>query len=302
MLYTCEKCQKIFDKKFNYISHLKKKKPCISDINNKNINNNPENILNNPDIIQNMIKIIEDTINTNKIIDNTCPHCKKKFYHKGNVTKHIERKNCKVIKNDNHTQEMVKKMKEMIENNTNINITNNNIDNSTTNNNNINTTNNIQVNIYSAGKEDLSRLSHDDVIKICTSGTYYPIVAAEIIHCNKNYPEFQNFLISNLRSSTGLVYSNDNWISKSQDEILTNLMKIDKKHVSNLIKDLKVDNKLKVKLESTKQEIDDNECKEHQKPKIKEKLYNASKMVIKTKKTNDKILDDSKPDTSTPKK
>ena len=180
---------------------------------------------------------------------------------------------------------MMNKIKEMLFNNPQ-NITNNNTINNITN----NITNNIQVNIYSAGKEDLSRLSQEDILKICTSGTYYPIVAAEIIHCNKKYPEFQNFLISNLRSNTGLVFLNDTWISKDQDEILTNIMQIDKKHVTNLIKDLKVDNKLQVKLESTKQEIEDNENKEHQKPKIKSNLYNASKMIQKNKKNLDKNL------------
>lgn len=101
--------------------------------------------------------------------------------------------------------------------------------------------------------------------------------------------EFQNFLISNLRSNTGLVFINDNWVSKSQDKILSSLMHVDKKHVSDLMKDLKVDDKLQVKLESTKEEIDNNESKEHQKPKIRSKLYNASKMVNKNKKIKDKV-------------
>jgi Zn-finger nucleic acid-binding protein len=277
------------------MSHLKKKKPCVYDDTFPDIQNNPENIQNNPDLIQNMIKMVEDSLNTNEIIDNTCPHCKKKFFHKGNVNKHIEKKNCKVIKNKEKIDDRAKEMlKEMMENhfksniNTNINTTNNNITNNNTTNN-INNTQNIQVNIFSVGKEDLSRLSEEDILKICTSGTYYPIVAAQVIHCNKNYPEFQNFLISNLRSNTGLVYANDTWVSKSQDEILTNLMRIDKKHVSNLIKDIKVDDKLKVKLESTRDEIDTNEVKEHQKPKIREALYNASKMIGKNKKVKEKV-------------
>jgi hypothetical protein len=190
----------------------------------------------------------------------------------------------------------MKKIKELILNNTPLNVTNNinnttnNIDNSTTNNNTTNNTQNIQVNIFSAGKEDLSRLSQEDILRICTAGTYYPIVAAEVIHCNKNYPEFQNFLISNLRSATGLVYANDGWISKTHDELLTSLMRIDKKHVSSLIKDLTVDDKYKVKLESTRDEIDTNESKEHQKPKIKAALYNASKMIVKNKKVKEKTL------------
>jgi hypothetical protein len=217
------------------------------------------------------------------IKENICEFCNKEFSSKFNLNKH-QKGHCKQKKDHEQKKltelEMMTKLKEMFFNNPQ-NITNNNTINNITNN---NITNNIQVNIYSAGKEDLSRLSQEDILKICTSGTYYPIVAAEVIHCNKNYPEFQNVLISNLRSSTGLVFHNDNWISKTQDEILNSIMQIDKKHVSNLIKDLKVDNKLQIKLEATKDEIDTNEVKEHQKPKIKQKLYSASKMVIKNKK------------------
>jgi hypothetical protein len=80
---------------------------------------------------------------------------------------------------------------------------------------------------------------------------------------------------------------NDKWVTKSHDELLTNMMKVDKKHISTLIKDLEVDKKLKVKLESTQDEIDTNECKEHHKDKIKRKLYDASKMVTKNKKESE---------------
>jgi hypothetical protein len=219
-----------------------------------------------------------------------CEFCNKDFSTKFNLNKHLKG-HCKHKKDQEQKKltelEMMTKLKELFFNNqSNItNITNNNITNN-------NITNNIQVNIYSAGKEDLSRLSQEDILKICTSGTFYPIVAAEVIHCNKNYPEFQNFLISNLRSSTGLVFQNDNWISKTQDEILSNIMQIDKKHVSTLIKDLTVDTKLQIKLESTRDEVNSNESKGNQKPKIKRNLYNASKMILKNKKNLDKTIVD----------
>jgi len=182
--------------------------------------------------------------------------------------------------------EQQKKIEELShEKETNKNITVNN-----TNTNSNNTTNNV-INIYNVGKEDLSRLSKEEIIKICTSGTYYPLVAAEIIHCNEKYPEFQNFLITNLRSNDGLVRINDKWESKSQDEILSSLLKVDKNHVSSLMKNLEVDDKLQIKLESTKDEIDTNQSKEHQKEKIKRKLYNASKMIKKNKKIAEKVIE-----------
>ena len=263
-MFKCNNCNKIFTRKSNLENHNIKLFPCKK--------------------MEIITEITEDII---------CIHCNKLFSTKFNLNKHLKG-HCKIVKekekhitNDKENMIKLKEMfEEYIKNNT--NITNNNITNITNN----NITNNIQVNIVSAGKEDLSRLTQEEVIKICTSGTYYPIVAAELIHCNKNYPEFQNFLISNLRSNTGLVFINDNWISKTQDEILSNILQIDKNHVTNLIKDLKVDNKLQIKLESTKDEIKTNESKEHQKPKIKSKLYNASKMILKNKKNLDKLLID----------
>jgi hypothetical protein len=287
-MHTCEKCLKTFSKISHYKDHMKRKNPCKPD---SSTDVKPES-----DLISDISNIIESTNINNLIISNNeCPHCKKVFYSKGNVLKHINN-NCKVKKQEkikNSNQEMIDKIKELFNNHTN-NITNNNITNNNTTNNNTtnnNITNNINIQIFSAGKEDLSRLTQEEILKICTSGTYYPIVAAEIIHCNEKYPEFQNFLISNLRSNTGLVFINDKWISKSQDEILSNIMSVDKKHVSNLIKDLKVDTKNQIKLESTKDEIDTNESKEHQKPKIKTRLYNASKMVRKNKKNLEKLSD-----------
>jgi len=292
-MYTCERCLKIFNHKTHYTLHLKRKIPCklnekskINPINpiNPETNNldtiNPEtNKININTIIDSLTDNL-NKLNDNVIVDNnTCPKCFKKFFQKSNVTKHIQNKSCKLKNIKNESQLILEKLKELLMNQSNINITNNTINNNTTN-------NNVNINIFSAGKEDLSRLTQEEIIKICTSGTYYPLVAAEIIHCNKNYPEFQNFLISNLRSTTGLVLINDSWISKPQEEILSNILQVDKKHVSTLIKDLKVDDKLQIKLESTKDEIDNNESKEHLKPKIKSKLYNASKMINQNKKSS----------------
>lgn len=281
-IYKCEKCKHQFDRKSTYNNHLTRKNPC-------KLNDN---------------------------VDNECSYCNKKFSKLSNLNKHLKICKEKLIEDDNQAQideikqELENKFEEQVEQlkimfqkkfeeqrkqieelsqiteaNQNITVT----ENSHNNNNNNNTTNNI-INIYNAGKEDLSRLSKEDTIKICTSGTYYPIVAAEVIHCNKNYPEFQNFLISNLRSNTGFVKINDNWESRSHEEIFRTLLKVDKNHVSTLMKDLQVDKKLKLKLESTQDEIDTGESKEHQIPKIKEKLYNASKMITKNKKKEEKVL------------
>ena len=261
-LYECNKCNKSFKQKSAYDCHMSRINPCIKDTEIKNI----------------------------------CPNCNKIYSTKYNLKIHMN--NCTKILVVDEKKEQIEELRKMLleqqkkieelshEKETTKNITVNN-----TNTNSNNTTNNV-INIYNVGNEDLSRLSKEEIIKICTSGTYYPLVAAEIIHCNEKYPEFQNFLITNLRSNDGLVRINDKWESKSQDEILSALLKVDKNHVSSLIKNLHVDDKLQIKIESTKDEIDTNQSKEHQKNKIKRKLYNASKMINKNKKKLDKTIED----------
>lgn len=255
-IYTCETCEKQFNRKSTYDNHLDRKNPCKLDNNT----------------------------------DNQCLYCEKGFTTKFNLNKHLKKCSKKLIDDNNKLQmeelkkifeEKFEKQQKQIEQLSHIA----EINNISVTENIHNTTNNITntINIYSSGKEDLSILSKEDIIKLCTSGTYYPIVAVEILHCNDKYPEFQNVLISNLRASTGLVKINDKWETKSHDELLTNIMRVDKKHISALMKDLKVDTKLKVKLESTQDEIDTNESKEHHRNKIKRRLYDASKMIKKNK-------------------
>ena len=264
-IYICQKCNKEFTKKSSYESHSIRIKTCIKDTNTE------------------------------------CYYCNKNFSLKHNLTAHLKICKQKPIidvvtqsqinelkimlfeqqKKFEEQQQKILEQQKQIDSLSHISETNNNITVNENSHNTNNITNNIT--IYSSGKEDLSLLAKEDILKLCTSGTYYPLVAAEILHCNKKYPEFQNVLISNLRATTGQVKINDEWVTKSQDDILNTMMRVDKKHISSLMKDLEVDKKLQIKLESTQDEIDTNESKEHHKSKIKQKLYDASKMIKKNK-------------------
>jgi parvulin-like peptidyl-prolyl isomerase len=274
-IFKCEKCNKEFNRKSTYTSHIMRINSCIKNIPIINECEYCKKLYSN----KYKLKIHMNTCKEKSIIDNITQiqleELKKMLYD--------QKKKFEEQQKDNN--ELKKKVEELSHLSDNKQISNNNI--TVTENSNNNITNNI--NIYSSGKEDLSILSKEDIIKLCTSGTYYPIVAVEILHCNEKYPEFQNVLISNLRSSTGLVKINNKWETKSHDELLTNIMRVDKKHISNLMKDLEIDNKLQIKLESTQDEIDTNESKEHHKCKIKQKLYDASKMIAKTKKDSENL-------------
>ena len=219
-IYRCDNCKKQFDRKSTYDNHLTRKKPCKY---NDNINNECS-FCNN---------IYSNITNLNKHFK----ICTKKLINDDNIIQIEELKNTLEKKYEEQLDELkqlIKNKYEELEKKIILSPeSNHNITDITLNDNSVNNTTNI-FNIFSAGKEDLSRLTQEEIIKICTSGTYYPIVAAEIIHCNEKYPEFQNFLISNLRSATGQVLINDKWVTKSQDEILSTLLKVDKNHVSTV--------------------------------------------------------------------
>jgi len=266
--FICEKCNKFFSQKSAYVSHLMRINPCVKD-----------------DSIINECEYCKKLYSTKYKLKNHLNICKKKKLIDDFKQSQIEELKKMFEKKLKEQEQKILEQQKQIDNLSHISETNNNITVNENSHNTNNITNNI--NIYSSGKEDLSILDKEDILKLCTSGTYYPLVAAEILHCNKKYPEFQNVLISNLRATTGQVKINDEWVTKSQDDILNTMMRVDKKHISSLMKDLEVDKKLQIKLESTQDEIDTNESKEHHKSKIKRKLYDASKMITKTKKQSE---------------
>jgi hypothetical protein len=209
-IYTCKKCNKEFKQKSGYDCHISRKYPCIKDI---EIKFNCENCN----------KVYSTKYNL-KIHMNTCS--KKEKLHEDNSKNELEQLKMMLLEQQQKFEEQQKKIDELTHLSDHKEMKNNNITvTENSNNTNTNITNNT-INIYSSGKEDLSILDKEDIIKLCTAGTFYPIIAAEILHCNEKYPEFQNVLISNLRASTGLVKINDKWITKSHDELLTNMMKV----------------------------------------------------------------------------
>ena len=241
------------------------------------------------DLSTELNQIINDTNNVNK-----CKYCNKNYSRNDSLIRHINKNACKVKKelHDVYMTE-IESLKTKIVEHANklkeINIANTGSTNIVQNNHITNTVNNVtnQFNIVSIGKEDMSKLTQEELLKIATSGVFYPIVAAEIIHCNERLPDYQNILISNLRSNKGAIYSIGNWVTKDQDAIIRQLMDIDKMHVTNIINDVKVDDeKIKNKIEYTKDELKEN--KSHQTDKIKDKLYSASKMINKNKNKNNK--------------
>jgi len=271
--FKCPKCNKIFNRKLHFDNHVNRKTPCIKEKEETT------------DLSSELNEILTET-NKNSF---KCRYCQKTFCRNDSLMRHINQNSCKVKKelNDVYLSEIESLKKKLMDHankisELNVERSTNIVSNS---NNTINTVNNNvtnQINIVSIGKEDMSKLTQEELLKIATSGVYYPIVAADIIHCNERLPDYQNILISNLRSNKGSVYSVGNWVTKNQDDIIKQLMDVDKMHVTNIIKDIKVDDeKIKNKIEYTKDEL--NESKSHQTDKVRDLLHSKSKMISKNK-------------------
>lgn len=88
-LYKCEKCDKEFNKKSNFNSHLNKKNPCFNNPNN-------EQILNNKVDVQNVKNTSNDLIidNLKKDDDIICTFCETKFTRMSSLQRHIKER-CK---------------------------------------------------------------------------------------------------------------------------------------------------------------------------------------------------------------
>ncbi len=96
--YTCEKCNKEFDKKSNYLTHMNKKKPCIQIVENTNITPTiskiPPILHETPPTILIAPPLIENVNNTN---NNTCTYCNTIFTRRDALKRHLDNR-CKIKK------------------------------------------------------------------------------------------------------------------------------------------------------------------------------------------------------------
>jgi hypothetical protein len=229
VLYTCEKCNKGFNRKSNYLAHLNKKIPCL------------KNVL----IDDNKLKIIQIHHNSSKIIQNKDEHkcglCLKSFLNSYNLKKHVEN-NCKIKKKkederEEILQQLVAKYEKSLSDavkeikslhneidelkkhnhkskNTNIK-NNNNITNSN------NTTNNIIMMDF--GKENLQIIDKSEFIKIVKNNRITGVKITDellkAIHFNDKYPQLNNIYISDINRQKCMIVQDNEWKLSPVDQI-----------------------------------------------------------------------------------
>jgi hypothetical protein len=142
-----------------------------------------------------------------------CKFCNVEYKHKQSKSRH--EKICKKKEELNKIEQLEAKVNELEDK---IKITHNTTNNTTNNNN--GTINNI--NIVGFGKEDLSVLTTREKKHILGKGSLGILKLIEKIHFNKNFPQYQNIQITNLRDNYAKVYdedTNDFKISKRNETI-----------------------------------------------------------------------------------
>jgi hypothetical protein len=189
VLYKCEKCNKEFNYKINYLYHINKINSC-NNINFEEKCNNLEiellNLKKDLELLTNKNKELESE---NKTLNNLVSKCFE---------------NNKITKNSNNT-------------------TNNNSNNTTTN----NTINNnmINVNLVPFGMENLDDLTLEEKTNILNSGFLCSVVCTKKINCNPRLPQYHNISFTNLRSSDAKIYDKDKtWRTVDKEDLFESVI------------------------------------------------------------------------------
>lgn len=243
-LYTCTGCGNNFKRKGNFLKHIEKNISCKNLVNLTNMTNTANINLDTITCGSN-----NQEINDNKIM---CNYCSKIFTRKDSLCRHLKSR-CKIKKQDDKQKEDIyqqllaelgelKQLKKdyinLKKDNKNLrkdiaklksqsssgnNTTNNNSNNSSITNNQINNGVINNINIVAHGREDLSKIDRDTILKALKKGYHCVLEATELIHFNDKYPEYKNIYINNISQPYCMVYNGQKWILKDRNEAINDL-------------------------------------------------------------------------------
>ncbi len=240
VIYNCPTYNKEFKKKSHIITHTEnKKKPCkpLIQTNPILIQNNQNLIQNNPNLNAN----IEENLDEKQ--DHICDYCGKSFYNGANLNKHL-RYNCKVKKEDDANKENIFKLllekeellkleraekeklnnkvddlqKQLIE----LTKTIKDLSNKTINNINKGVINNITItseHLSKFGKEDLSKISDQEFLKIRSChGIGIFKECAKLIYNNKTVN--RTVYVADYSRKKAMIWDGKDWILSDIDEVV----------------------------------------------------------------------------------
>ena len=213
MIFQCSFCNYITDRKFNLQRHINKKHDDINE-NNDILQNGQNDIPNRQNDIPNLennllyefickkcnklyktLKHLKTHELKCKKVDNlTCPKCMISFTHRNNKNRHIKANKCQA-------RSIIHARTPNIQNITNNNIQNNNY-----------VTNNNTFVINNFGSERSDYISHEEIVKILTSGMNTLPLYIKKKHFDKDFPENRN--IKYTLENQCKVFEDNSWQNK----------------------------------------------------------------------------------------
>jgi DNA-directed RNA polymerase subunit RPC12/RpoP len=221
--YKCETCGKEFQRKANLTYHIKNV-DCEELDRGFNCNYCEKQFTSNA-ILQRHIK---HNCKTKKDIDNEKEDILNKLIQIQEETKkeidNLKQENNKLKKQNTKEITKLKKQIDKLSKPTINNTLNkiNNTNNGTVNNN---------VILVGYGKEDISKINRDDIIKALQGGFYSSLKLTEATHFNPKHPEYHNIYISNMKDKYAMKYDGDAWNLTVKDDLINSIYDDKKNYV-----------------------------------------------------------------------
>jgi hypothetical protein len=252
MLYCCEKCQKEFQKKSNYLTHINRKKSCITEEHDQ------------LKLGKRTCQYCFDIYASPYAMKTHMNICKKQPTEIDELKQIIVQLNDKLtnamIEQNNKLTNELKEIKEKVDK---PNITNNN-------------TFNVQnIIVVPYGKEDISFLTLKDYKKIFNKGCYSIPEIVKLIHCNDNKPEFMNVYIKNFKDGYMFTFDGQDWDIEKKDDVINNMIENKKNLLESKFEDYQ-DELPKYAIDMFKkflEKSDDNEVINSVKDELKNMFY-----------------------------
>ena len=233
-MYKCEKCNKEFSSKHWLNYHLNKAIPC--DIEYKCLKCNKV-FTTKQGLKRHMNRLYscDHNLNPHKTsqtltkIEFKCEYCSQTFTRKDNLTRHIN-KYCLKKKDILEEIDMLKKENNELKkanetSNTIIFQTNQKI-------NNTNIVNNNTININAFGKEDISYITEDILLKVVRNPEDGIPMLIKHIHFNPEHPNNQNILLKNKKENLVGCFNGNKWEVQDKDMVIQKLI-ISKKDIAD---------------------------------------------------------------------
>ena len=283
--YKCMICDKIFKQKSNFISHKKRKYPCIPFPPKPSLSPSSNIILSESNI--------------------ECEFCNKKFTRQDNLSRHIKgicykkSEECNILSEILEEMKQNKKTVEVLKEVNNeliikiAQLENKNLSNTINSNNNsnniVNTQNNItNIQLTAFGKEELEQIISDEICKkILFKGFEAVPGLIEYVHFNKERPEYHNCFISNMRDKYAITYDGSNWNLNDANDVINTLRDDKQIFLENKFEEFydSLDKITQKKFKKFLQEKDSDVIVARYKESIRLLLYNKRNIVKKTKNT-----------------